>query len=222
MFPSPKGSIIGANPRLSSLVDTLGQIVIFALVICLFYAGGCMSMNAQQNEIADLMIFDFNDDRQVEKWRTINDTVMGGVSSSSFVEVDSGHARFTGTVSLENNGGFASVRSQPISQNLSECDGLMIRVKGDGQAYKFSLKLDQNFDGVLYQHKFLTVRDNWIEITLPFKDFVPTYRGRVLDDVSPIDAAQIQTLGLMISEKQEGPFVLDVAWIKGIKSASGG
>ncbi len=57
----------------------------------------------------DLLI-DFADPSTVALWNPINDGVMGGVSSSQMRHDPAGHAVFTGRVSFENNGGFASVR----------------------------------------------------------------------------------------------------------------
>ena len=49
---------------------------------------------------------------------------------------------------------------------------------------------------------------------MPFKGFVPTFRGRVLTDVPPLNPAGVVSVGLLISDKQEGPFKLELAWIR--------
>ena len=55
-------------------------------------------------------LFEF--DRAVAgEWIIVNDGVMGGLSSSRFTDSDSSFATFNGELSLENNGGFASVRA---------------------------------------------------------------------------------------------------------------
>jgi monofunctional biosynthetic peptidoglycan transglycosylase len=43
---------------------------------------------------------------------------------------------------------------------------------------------------------------------------VPTFRGRELHDVPPIEAGAIRQLGFLIADKQGGPFRLEVDWIK--------
>lgn len=54
-------------------------------------------------------LFDFAQE-SAEEWIVVNDGVMGGVSRSAFVDSESGYASFQGVMSLDNNGGFASVR----------------------------------------------------------------------------------------------------------------
>ena len=59
-----------------------------------------------------------------------------------------------------------------------------------------------------------TKRGEWEEHRLVFKDFVPTFRGRILTGVPPLDPGKITSVGLLIAERQSGPFQLEVAWIK--------
>jgi hypothetical protein len=46
-------------------------------------------------------------------WQAVNDGVMGGVSDGRFRVTERQTMEFHGTLSLENKGGFASVRSRP-------------------------------------------------------------------------------------------------------------
>ena len=94
----------------------------------------------------DLLIFDF-DTKNSGRWQIINDGVMGGLSQSRFKLDGNGYAIFSGNVSLENNGGFASVRTQIENMDLSDYDGALIRVKGDGKKYNLRFRTDENFDG---------------------------------------------------------------------------
>jgi len=84
------------------------------------------------------LLFDFSTERTVGAWVSIDDVVMGGVSSSRLEATGSDTAVFTGLVSLENNGGFASVRSRPEEHDLGGYSGLEIRIRGDGRRYKIS------------------------------------------------------------------------------------
>ena len=52
---------------------------------------------------------------QSMQWHVIGDSVMGGVSSGSARRDAEGNLVFEGTISLERNGGFASVRSAPAA-----------------------------------------------------------------------------------------------------------
>lgn len=162
---------------------------------------------------AEKILFDFATVTNVARWQVVNDDVMGGVSASSFVAT-SGVAVFRGELSLENNGGFASVRSSPVGWNLAGLDAFVVRVRGDGRRYKFTVRTESGFDTPIYQCAFTTRRGKWEEHRLTFKEFVPAFRGRVLADALALDPAKVVTVGFLISDKQAGPFQLDVAWIK--------
>ena len=111
------------------------------------------------------------------------------------------------------------MRSLPASQHLSGCDAFVIRVRGDGRSYKFTARTDRSFDSAIYQSGFPTKKGEWEEHRLPMKDFVPTFRGRVLSGEPPLDPARVTSVGFLIADKQHGPFQLEVAWIKVALSA---
>ena len=147
------------------------------------------------------------------EWIVVNDNVMGGISRSRVSINPDGYMLFNGNVSLEYGGGFASVRSSYENWEIGNFDGFVIKVWGDGKSYQFRCRMGNNFDGVAYRHYFQTNNQNWQEIRLPFSKFVPTYRGRILYDIKPLDPKAIRNLGLMISDKQSGNFNLKIAWI---------
>ncbi len=168
---------------------------------------------AMNTHAADKIIFDFQTATNSAAWQTVNDDVMGGVSTSDF-HVTNGVAVFHGEVSLANNGGFASVRSRPDRHALAGCDAFVIRAYGDGNRYKFTARVDQSFDSAIYQASFATKPGEWSEHRLPLREFVPTFRGRVLAGSPPLDPAKVTSVGFLISDKQAGAFQLQVAWIK--------
>jgi len=163
-------------------------------------------------------LFQFKAPADAQAWQIVNDDVMGGVSRSR-LEVTNGAARFSGEVSLENNGGFASVRTRPATLDLSGHDAFVIRVRGDGKKYKFTARTDTGFDSVLYQASFQTQAGKWTEHRLAFGGLTPTFRGRVLDQAPKFDPTQFQSAGFLISDQQAGPFALEVEWIKAASSA---
>lgn len=143
-------------------------------------------------------------------WAHIDDVVMGGVSDSAMQLTPDGTAAFAGNLSLENSGGFASVRTVLERRNYADFTGFRIRVKGDGKRYSFRARNDERFDGVVYKFDFETVPGEWLEIELPFSGFKPSFRGRILDDVPPLDSGNIAQIGLLISSRQAGAFRLEV------------
>ncbi len=173
-----------------------------------------MHANPAANE---KVVFDFTTATStVTNWQAVNDDVMGGVSSSNFA-LTNGTAVFCGTVSLENNGGFASVRSLPAPWDLTGCDAFVVRVRGDGRSYKFTARTDRSFDSAIYQARFKTRAGEWEEHRLRFAAFVPTFRGRVLTGEPPLDPAKIVSVGFLISDKQAGPFRLEVASVRAVE-----
>jgi hypothetical protein len=154
------------------------------------------------------ILLDFDDAADAALWRPVDDVVMGGVSSSSFDRAEPGVARFSGTVSLENFGGFASVRTPPRDWDTSGATAFLLRVRGDGKQYKFTLRTSDGFDGIQYQARFSPPAGEWTDVRLRVEDFVPTFRGRKVPFAPPLDPAKIRALGLMISDKQADPFEL--------------
>jgi monofunctional biosynthetic peptidoglycan transglycosylase len=117
-------------------------------------------------------------------------------------------------VRLENNGGFASVRSTPVRENLAGLTAFVLWVRGDGRRYKFSVRTRAGFDAPLYQCSFTTKKGEWEEHRLAFSDFVPTFRGRVLTDVPPLNPEDVTSVGFLIADEQAGPFRLEIGWIQ--------
>lgn len=178
----------------------------------------CFALNVNAEAAPEKSLFDFSTTTNTTAWQLVNDDVMGGVSTSTF-SISNGVAVFRGELSLANNGGFASVRSLPATHELAGCEAFVIRVRGDGRRYKFTARTDRSFDSAIYQVVFATRKGEWEEHRLPMKDFVPTFRGRVLPDAPALDPAKIVSLGFLISDKQAGLFKLEVAWIKALPRA---
>ena len=159
-------------------------------------------------------IFSFESVSDSHRWPATNDGVMGGLSEGRAEITRDGVLRFSGRVSLENNGGFSSIRSGPAERDLSAYDGILIRVRGDGKRYALNLRTDVQIRAGSYRVKFDTKADEWLEIFLPFADFRATSYGVELPDAPPLDPRKIRSFGFLISDKQVGPFALDVDWIK--------
>ena len=184
----------------------------FSVLIKFFFVLCVLPMEIKSSNMNSVIV-NFGDTINSVEWRVVNDDVMGGVSRSKVKINPGGYMLFDGNVSLNYGGGFASVRSSYKNWGIGNFDGFVIKVLGDGKSYQFRCRMGNNFDGVAYRHYFQTNNENWQEIRLPFSKFVPTYRGRILSDVTPLDPKAIRNLGLMISDKQSGNFNLKIAWI---------
>jgi hypothetical protein len=162
----------------------------------------------------ELVVFDFSNPSDLNQLRPINDTVMGGISASQLQMTKEGTALFIGNVSLENNGGFASLQSQPSTYNFTGYEGIAIRIKGDGKRYKLSLKNNTFLDSPRYEGAFIAEKGTWTTLKIPFDTLVPTFRGRVLTNETPIDISKVKSFVLLISDKQAGLFRLEIDWVK--------
>ena len=182
--------------------------LIFSISIFLF---GAKEVKMAENE---RIVINFDKSVESKNWIVINDVVMGGVSESSFQATNNGTAVFSGVVSLENNGGFASANRNPAQFDFSNSDGIRFRIKGDGKKYKISLKNDGQFNGFSYRVEFETKKDEWLTIDAPFESFIPMLMGQKTS-APPIDRTNIKTFGFLIADKQAGPFRLEIDWIGG-------
>ncbi|KAG1680770.1 hypothetical protein FOA52_008103 [Chlamydomonas sp. UWO 241] len=142
------------------------------------------------------------------RWSSMDDGVMGGLSTSSLSwDPVAQAAVFQGNLTTANNGGFASVRSEAWGgyAAMTGAAGIRLVVQGDGRTYKLSAKSDDGYDGVMYQRDFATRSDgSWDTLDLPFSSFRPNFRGRVVPDRPPITGAQVRQLGLMVSKVSDG------------------
>lgn len=160
--------------------------------------------------VSGMILFDFSQQNDTEDWRIINDGVMGGLSRSEFKATKDSTAIFRGVLSLENYGGFASVRSGISNYDLGGFDGIELRILGDGRRYQIRVRTDSRYDGVAYKYEFNTNKDTWVTIRAPFAEFVATFRGSILKDYSPLDTAKIRQIGFLIADGQEGSFRLEI------------
>jgi hypothetical protein len=155
------------------------------------------------------MLFDFRDPRSVESWSAIDDRVMGGVSRSRLRHDAAGHAVFEGLVSMEQNGGFASVRCSPGPRGRPGAEACLIEVRGPAKAYKLSLLTDDGFDSLNYQASFEPAPSGWQAARLPLSAFRASFRGRAVPGAPALDAARIRQVGLMLA-RVPGPFALEI------------
>ena len=163
---------------------------------------------AQDNGAMPRELFRFDSLVSVADWFAIDDSVMGGVSRSRLRHDAAGHAVFEGVVSLENNGGFASVRSRPLDLAAPGAANYSLEVRGDGKRYKLNVRADDAFDGISYQARFEPAAGTWTVVRLPLSGFRPTYRGRSVPGAPPLDPGRVRQIGLIIAERQAGSFAL--------------
>ena len=153
----------------------------------------------------------------ITDWQIVDDGVMGGLSKGKFDISGKQTLKFSGNLSLKNNGGFSSIRSKRTTMDLSEFKGIKMRVKGDGRTYKLRMESDSRYRrmAVSFQHEFKTTKEGWTEVFIPFDKLKASFRGWNLPGMK-FNSKSIQRVGLIIADKKEGPFELNVDWIKAI------
>lgn len=155
------------------------------------------------NNNTEKTLFDFsnNHSHNNSNWNAVNDVVMGGVSQSGFRLAET-KAIFSGRVSTENNGGFASVRTENFEPplDLSDYEGIELKVIGDGKRYKFITRCEGRWDGISYNYSFDTVYDFPITVKIPFKQLRPVFRAKTVTEAGSFDSSKVYALQLMLSK----------------------
>lgn len=159
----------------------------------------------------------FNTANEQHRWFAVDDGVMGGVSHSTF-SVSDACGWFHGEVSLENGGGFASVRRQPdaFEACLNEAEGIRLMVKGDGRPYQLRLKSRQLTDACAYRVIMTPPADEWVTLSYPWQAFEAVRRGRLLSDAPVLDATDITQLGFLIADRTAGLFCMGIQRLEAV------
>jgi hypothetical protein len=150
-------------------------------------------------------LFDFTTDANMDRWAVINDGVMGGLSKGKLEVTTEGHGRFSGTVSLENYGGFTSIRCAVADIAVNEGSKIQLRIKGDGKDYQFRVKHKARD----YQSYITTTptTGEWETIEIPLIDLYPSWRGQKLD-MPNFDKSSINEFTFLIANKRNETFEL--------------
>lgn len=152
-------------------------------------------------------IYEFSEQSKLDNWNMINDVVMGGQSISSFSLNEHGNGLFRGKVSLENNGGFASLRYRFDKQGVQAYSSIAIRLKGDGLRYQFRVKSQKN-NRHSYVYHFQTSGDwEWIEI--PMSEMYPSWRGRALR-MANYQGQSMEEIAFLIANNKPEEFQLEI------------
>jgi NADH dehydrogenase [ubiquinone] 1 alpha subcomplex assembly factor 1 len=209
-------SLRGARSPLSALlavmaVAMLGLVTVAATVDSPVGAStqGAATRGAMtQGAPTAVRLFGFDD--KETSWVTVNDGVMGGVSAGSLSRKD-GVLTFSGRVSLKNNGGFASTRSNsklaPLGDNAR---AFVFRAKGDGTTYQFTVDTD---DGWFWASTKPT-KGTWETVRVEFGDLKPVTRFGEPTKRRAFDGSQkILTTGFLIANKRAEKFSLSLDWL---------
>ncbi len=158
-------------------------------------------------------------DSGVTGWRTVLDGVMGGRSSGRVTQPESGVLRFSGELSLENNGGFSQVQTTVAEAAFKDATGIEARVRGDGRTYTFDVRCsDVRMMAGSFQTKFDTVAGEWKTVRLPFDQFRLHSFGRLVSNAPKLTPERVESIGVTLSDGNPGAFQLDIDFVRAIGS----
>jgi len=158
----------------------------------------------------------------VAGWRIVLDGVMGGRSTGRVTQPEAGILRFSGELSLENNGGFSQMQTTVPEASLKDAIGIEARVRGDGRTYQFDVRCsDVRMMAGSFQTKFDTVAGEWVTLRLPFEQFRLHSFGRLVPNAPKLTPALVESIGVTLADKKPGVFQLDVDFVRAISPAEG-
>ena len=181
------------------------------------FLAGVLALSMVTTAMAEdkmIPLFDFTEADAPKQWQTVNDGVMGGVSEGKFKITDTKTMEFFGTLSLANNGGFASVRTKAKKLSLEKDDTLVAKIRGDGRQYMLNLYPNKQRMAYSYRATVQTKKDEWIEVKVPLDKFEATSFGRIVKNAGLVKPEEINSLGFMLGDKKAGPFKMEIEWIK--------
>ena len=186
--------------------------ILFANCLALLFA--CELPNVENSSaklIEGEVIMENFDSNNLLNWNIVNDSVMGGRSQATLKLINNTYANFKGYLSLQNNGGFSSIRAY-YPPDLTNIKSIVLKVRGDGRKYNFRIRGNTG-NWASYTHSFDTVEGEWNEIELKIDDFYPVYRGYTLKNMPQLSEVIIKEIGIMLSDKIEGSFSIEIDWI---------
>lgn len=180
-----------------------------------------LTISVNSNLLRSQTIASFENASELRNWGVVNDSVMGGISTSRFEQTDDGNLLFQGILSLENNGGFVSIRSRPDSFDLQDVEGFSIKARGDGRTYYLDLRVNGQTTSGSFRAAFPTEKNTWTETFLPTSKFVRQSFGRPFSDI-PLNPSDVNSIGFTLSDKNPGPFKLEIEYVRATSSTSPG
>ncbi|RMB56665.1 hypothetical protein EAX61_13755 [Dokdonia sinensis] len=145
-----------------------------------------------------------------DDWFVVLDGVMGGLSEGK-VEKTETSIIFRGSISLENNGGFASLRTPYQNYDLSEYKTVTVRYRSTGQDFGLTLNKYRQFWRPQYKTNLPITNGEWKTITCNLADF-GTYRlgNTINENPNTEDLSKIIRLGLISNTKAPTDFEIEV------------
>jgi hypothetical protein len=162
------------------------------------------------------LVIDFGTSNGKNKdWILISDNIMGGVSKSKLEYLDNSFL-LTGTISLDNYGGFSSIKTKYENFDLTDYQGVKIRFKSSNQKFAFTLEESKNWTLPNFKGDFNSTKENtWEVITIYFKDFKEYQVGEPTGNkLKTSNLKNVVRLGIITTDKKEGSFSIEVDYVE--------
>jgi NADH dehydrogenase [ubiquinone] 1 alpha subcomplex assembly factor 1 len=153
----------------------------------------------------------FSAAESLSEWKTVDDVVMGGVSSSQ-LSYTPGALRFAGHVSLEQNGGFCSARNRG-HWDLTDASELIWTLRGTPRHFQATIRTADIPESASFRHPFEPQPDTWQDFRFKLDDFRLYRRGQMLSTAARLDVSHVVSFGILLADKAAGPFWLELAHI---------
>ena len=149
-----------------------------------------------------------------QDWMIVNDGVMGGLSKSKMTFTKNSLI-FKGTLSLQNNGGFASIRSGKGKFDLSKYTTVKIKFRSTGRDFSLRFANSNLYFKPNYKHNFSSSTGEWNIAELKMSNFKEYTLGRVSGSIVGKEKLEnIIRIGIILSDKKDGPFELEIDYIE--------
>ncbi len=184
------------------------KLFFFGGLLAVAFLGNLAYSQNQEVNFNQQLIIDLGQPKEPSRWFVVNDGVMGGRSFGMFQSFQQ-NAKFSGEISLDNNGGFSSVY-RPLNNFNRAYDKVTIDIIGDGQTYQ--LRTASNIQGyrVAYKHEFTTRVAERQTLEFQLDDFEATFRGRLISNAPKLTETEIREVGFLMTKKQPGEFALQI------------
>ena len=188
------------------------NIIILNSILVLFAA----SVISHADEPTSKTLDDFDKTQAAGTWKSVNDGVMGGLSKGGPKVSKQQKLVFKGNISLENNGGFSSIRTAGKTMDLSTYDGIEIKVKGDGRMYYLTTRSNGR-RMLAFWSPIQPPKGEWSVIRIPFNAFYATYMGKKIPMIK-LNKKKVSSVGFMLYDKKAGPFAIEAEYIRAYKN----
>lgn len=158
--------------------------------------------------------YDFGITKEGINWYVVNDGVMGGLSDSdAFLQENS--LLFKGNVSLDNNGGFVSLRCPYGDMDFSKFKTVSIKYKNAGQNFAFQLETERMFFRPNYKVLLADSENEWTTASFKLEDFKEYVMGKANgNEITSIKLANVIRFGFINYGKKAGDFEFEIDYIK--------